>query len=434
MPRKVDPNSDFDLERDTTEVGVATKKIEAKHLFATYFLDDPCKDKIDIINFWEEITGKIESFILCRETCHSTQAIHFHLFISASDRFKFNGVKRLIVPGFKHPNIRFVDRKHIDSCVAYCSKEDPNPLYKNYKPMKRKFNLNMDFDKFIETLAPMFDGKKINDKNVRDAAKELGVGSTVNLERFERMIKKHIKNTRNEHYVPAPETVQTAFKIPSVVRHWMEYDVENKAALIIRTAFPNTTYEMIKTFGPHILHNGSVDMDSFHPDIDNFDAKFIVLKTVSNFQGVRDPVTEHSLYITNLFEALGTFMYGNRLLCNLLPIIYIEDSKKTGSVWDIHGSWIGSCNLVEIINFDRDSYTSILNNKEFIASVNSENINTENMILFFFLFFDGDWFNFSRRTQRMSKRRRGRTRWEVTTVTRFCQTHRSRDYDIHNII
>lgn len=373
--RTSEPNfEDFELEKDTDEVPETLKKIEAKHLFATYFIEDESKDKEDILKFWGELTGKIESYIVCREICPSTQAIHFHMFITASDRFKIHGVKRLVIPGFKHPNIRIVDRKHVKNCIIYCSKEDPTPKYKNYKPMKPRFNMNMDYEKMIGVLSPLFDGKKLNETNIRAVGQALNVGGPTQMDNFERMVKRHLKDSKNTYYVPSGNTGNTKLKIPTVIEKWMQYNEENKPAIIIRTAFPNTTYEMLKSFGSHILHQGSVDMDSFNPDIDNFDAKFIVFKQVSNFQGVRDTVCEHSLYITNLFEAMGQFMYGTKMMSNHLPIVYIEDSKKPGSVWDIHSSWIGSCNLIEIVNFDKDEYREILNNNKHILAVNAENI------------------------------------------------------------
>jgi hypothetical protein len=364
---------DFDLERDTEEVPETIKKIQAKHLFLTYFIKDETKDKQDILDFWGDLTEKIDSFILCKELCPTTQRIHWHLLITSTERFKINGIKRLVIPGFQHPNVRFVENKQINNVITYCSKQDPSPLYKKYKPMKVKFNLNQDLFEFIEKISPMLDGKKINDQTIKEVAKKLNIGSHTNYMRFQNMVKTHISNKNNEHYVVGGISSKTKVNIPTIIEKWMQHEAENKAALIIRTPFPESAYEMLKSFGPHILHKGSVDMMSFDPDINTLDAKFLVFKTVATFQGNRDSVSEHSSYITNLFEAMGSFNYGHHLLHSSLPLVYIEDSKRSGSVWETHNAWIGSCNLIEIVNFDKDIYREIINDKSFLASVNDDN-------------------------------------------------------------
>jgi hypothetical protein len=348
-------------------------KICKTTLLVTYFLENETKDKPDIIEHWRGLSAGISKYILCKEKAPTTDRIHFHLLISHEKQFQINGIKRLEIPGFTKPNVRSVKSDTIGWCVRYCSKSDPSPLYEGYTPVKTKVSIGSNVNKFEEAIKPHFEGKKINGETVLAAAKALGI-STCHLDRFGKAVSQLYKSNDIPYVSQKPNEYDLPiFKALDVwIKHCLNSDSERKFPLIIRTAFPESLYELVSSIGPHILHDKNLDFSLFEQGVCTNDAKFHVFNDVQIFNSIRDINGEHSSYIRNLFCGYGKFNYGRRECYNVLPVIYIENSNYKAKMWDNFSMNLGESLYVEIVNFDKIDYKEILNDHDKVAEVNQE--------------------------------------------------------------
>ena len=376
-PRAEPKFDERDIDTYTEVVAENCIKINRTHLFITYFLDEDGKTKADLVEYWKEhITKQVSKYIVCQETCPTTGSIHFHLLISAIVQFKLNGIDRMIVPGFKRPNVRIVNATNVLWCIKYCSKEDPEPLCEGYEPIKPKLSLSMPTGQYKAMVKSHFEGRTITEEMIQEVADRLGISQAAS-SRFEREVKKICAVQPNDNYTSGKEVrlSEPVYRVPDAIGKWLKY-IETKresyTCLVVRTPFPDTMYDLLERCGPHIYHKNYIDYNTLSDKTDNKDARFMVMKKVSTFTSMEDAVTKHCTYLENLLTGSGKFAYGMKYLFNHLPVVYIEDSNSDFSLLKTYSKYLSNVVSVEIVNFDKDNYLEILNDEEVIRETNSE--------------------------------------------------------------
>jgi len=359
-----------DLDEHSELITAQDDKIYKTNLLVTYFEEDKDKGKSDIIEYWKRLTSTISKYIICREECPTTKNIHYHLFISSKSQFKMNGVRRLVVPGFKWPNVRWVKKEHVKWCVMYCSKSDTMPLCDGYEPIRPKITASMPHDKFEKMCMERFKDEPPTEEAIRRFAHECGQ-SVAALERFTKSVKSCLTRIIDQYYVEAvsPESIKP-INIPKAIDEWFNaIRGGRKIPLIIKSSRADEVYEILKTYGPHLLHKNNVDYEGFGTKIEHKDAMFVVFNDVSTFNSTTYMNNHpHSLYMKNLFFGSGKFVIGKETYINHLPVVLIDNGAF--GFWKMYGMHIDGALSIEINNFNKDDYVDILNDDNEIRNVN----------------------------------------------------------------
>jgi hypothetical protein len=360
----------FDIDKHAESITAQEDKIYKTSLLVTYFEEDKERGKGDIINHWKRLSSTVSKYIICKEECPTTNKIHYHLFITSKSQFKINGIRRLVVPGFKWPNVRWVNKENVKWCIMYCSKSDPVPLCEGYEPIKPKISASMPADKFEKMCNERFKDEPPTEEAIKKFAHECGQ-SVAAIERFTKSVKSCLTRIIDQYYVAAvnPENIQP-MNIPKLMDEWINAIRGGcKVPLIIKSSRVDEVYNILKTYGPHLLHKNNVDYESFNIKVDHKDAMFVVFNDVSTFNCTTSLNNRpHSVYMKNLFFGKGQCVNGREIYYNHLPVVLIDNGG--------HGFWKNYCTTlegslsIEINNFSKEDYVDILNDDNEIRNVN----------------------------------------------------------------
>lgn len=359
-----------DLDINTQLITDEDYKIRKPHLLVTYFKDDILKGKDDIIKHWSEMSSKISKYILCEETAPTTGNIHYHLFISAEPQFQINGIRRLVVPGFKYPNVRGVPRENVKWCVMYCSKSDPSPLCLGYEPIRPRVTASMSHKRFEEMCKERFKNEPPTEEAIKRFAHETGQ-SVATMERFMYNVKSCLSVIIDEYYIGDNGGSQSNYKIPQAILEWMKaLEKGKKIPLIIKSSRPEEVYEMLKGYGPHVLHKHYVKYEGLTKKIDHKDARFMVFYDVGTFNSTEHTCTRtpHISYMNVLFGGHGEFSLGKDKYVNNLPVVLIQSSNI--DLWGMYKNCLCDAMYIETTNFDKNDYIDIINDHEEIYNAN----------------------------------------------------------------